>query len=149
MYEMIGMFDNLRLGKFVFLSMMAGIVLLNLGTVRKKTNAILRTQTDPIAYKDKMEEIKDGVKGAPQPVWTLYSKGTFLSDPPVEAAQVAEAAKILQDKIPVVGEPVPENLNEHESSEEAGWTEEGTVQDEQPVAQPESKENKLKKEEDW
>ena len=148
MYEMIGMFDNSRLGKFVFLSMMAGIVLLNLGTVRKKPNAILRTQTDPIAYKDKMEEIKDGVKGAPQPVWTLYSKGSFLSDPPVEASQMAEAAKMLQEKIPVLGEPLPENLDERESPEETGWTEEGTGQDKQPAAR-DSEDNGPKKEEEW
>ncbi len=59
---------------------------LNLATIRKKDaeDPILRTQTDPIAYKEKMEEIKDGEKGAPAPSMNLYPKSKFLVSPPLE-----------------------------------------------------------------
>lgn len=64
---------------------------LNLGTIRKKDDPILNTQTDPIAYKEKMEEIKDGEKGAPMPSVTLYAKEKFLAEGPVAKGKTDEA----------------------------------------------------------
>jgi hypothetical protein len=53
-------------------------VLLNVGAIRKNEDPISRTQTDPISYKKKLEETKDGVKGAPTPSFRYYEKEEFL-----------------------------------------------------------------------
>jgi len=94
------------------------IALLNMGTIRKQQSAILDTQTGPIKYEDKMEEIKDGVKGAPAPTIQLYPKYAFLIDPPyVEGEDPELTAEELG--IPMLGEPIPEDV---EGGEEAPET---------------------------
>ena len=55
----------------------------HLGTIRKREDPILKTQTDPITYQKKLEEMKDGPKGAPTPSFNLYPKARFMTDPPV------------------------------------------------------------------
>ena len=99
-------------------------------TVRKREDPILLTQTDPIAYKDKLEETKDGEKGAPMPSMKLYPNQRFLTAPPFsnETKQVVDKSK---DAIPELGEPIPEDLSVSEESladQEAGeqwWAQEG------------------------
>jgi len=72
----------------LFLSVMIVVIgFLNSGTIRKKEDPILKTQTDPITYKQKMEEMKDGPKGAPTPSFKLFPKENFMSDPSVGAAK--------------------------------------------------------------
>ncbi len=90
-----------------------GIALCHLGAIRKHENAILDTQTGPIKYEDKMEEIKDGVKGAPTPSMQLYPKHGFQTDPPFEKSEEGE---LTDEYLGVVqyGEPIPENLKAEE-----------------------------------
>lgn len=68
----------------------------HLGTIRRNEDPIRNTQTDPIAYKQKMEEEKDGVKG-PLAYSVKYNpKDTFFIDPPYmpqEKAMDREKAK--------------------------------------------------------
>ncbi len=82
----------------------AGFVLLLLvfihgGAVRKKDDPILRTQTNPILYKEKMEEMKDGEKEAPLPSFKLYRKEEFLADPPMAAEPKRESRGIYQEEV--------------------------------------------------
>jgi len=58
--------------------------ILQLGTIRQAEDPILKTQTEPISYKAKLEETKDGVKGAPAPSMTFYGNETFYIDSTVE-----------------------------------------------------------------
>lgn len=90
------------------------------GTVRKKDDPILRTQTDPIAYKDKMEEIKDGEKEAPSPSFRYYPKSRFLAEPPVEGR---DGDKQETQEVPEA-EEVGEEEEDPELELEDWWLEE-------------------------
>ena len=59
----------------------------NMGAIRKKDDPIAKTQTEAILFKQKLEELKDGPKGAPAPVWKLYPKQRFLADGPVKEGE--------------------------------------------------------------
>ena len=59
---------------------------LNSGTVRKRQDPIASAQTEAISYKQKLEEMKDGPKGAPSPSFKFYSKSNFLTESPMETA---------------------------------------------------------------
>lgn len=90
----------------VFVLMMAS---LNLATVRKKDDPILKTQTDPILLKDKQEEIKDGEKGAPTPSFKWYAFNWFQTDSP--ASRDTEAINpqgTSGSPLPDFGDPLPE-----------------------------------------
>ena len=58
--------------------------LLQVATVLKKDDPIIKTQTEPIAYKEKVEETKDGVKGAPSPSYKHYPQDGFVTQETVE-----------------------------------------------------------------
>ncbi len=88
---------------------------LNLAAVRKKEDPILLTQTNPIAYKDKLEETKDGEKGPPSPTYKFYPRNKFLTEPPVET-EPEESPVHEEGEIPEWGDPIPENLE--------GWEDE-------------------------
>ena len=83
---------------------------LNLGTIRKQDDPILNTQTNPILYKEKMEEIKDGEKGAPSPSFTHYTKQDFLSESPVEPV-IPEEAKSFVTALPSPEDEIPEQVS--------------------------------------
>ncbi len=95
--------------------------LLNMGTIRKKEDPILKTQTEPISYKQKMEEMKDGPKGAPMPSFNLYPKERFFTDPAVGPAKAEEAKDKVSDQANV---PEVEEVSPEEGSED-WWSEEG------------------------
>lgn len=106
--------------------------LMHVGTIRKKDDPIVKTQTDPITYKAKMEEIKDGVKGAPSPSLKFYGKydgeEQFYTAEPMEEDLSEEEALLMGDWEPSGTE---ERLEDEEESywwyddEEAEETEEG------------------------
>ncbi|MFZ5802215.1 MAG: hypothetical protein ACOY3K_03765 [Candidatus Omnitrophota bacterium] len=105
--------SNFRLGIVVLVA--AG--LLQIAPIRREEDAIRKTQTDPIAYKKKMEEIKDGEKGAPAPPMEFYDKRTFLTEPPVEKEKKEEPL----DRLPRPDEPIPEDFGNWE--EDLWWQE--------------------------
>ncbi|HXV28395.1 MAG TPA: hypothetical protein VD913_05445 [bacterium] len=116
------------------------IALLHVGSVRKQEDPIVMTQTNPIAYKDKMEEIKDGEKGAPSPTYKYYPKGRFLVEPPMEK-EPEESLESGVDQIPDWGEPIPEDLEmwEDESFEQkdsSKYEEEPKIEGDTPLDQP-------------
>ena len=112
--------------------------LLNIGTIRKKEDPILKTQTDPIAYKQKMEETKDGPKGAPMPSFNLYPKERFFSDPAVGDAKGEESSMDSSAKEKVSEVAVPQ-----EEESEEWWGDEAPEAEEIPVkdSNPEAKED--------
>lgn len=128
---MEGVFDlslksvySLRVKKetFFLIVMIASVGLLNSGTIRRKPDPVVKTQTDPISYKQKMEETKDGVKGAPLPSFKLFPKENFMADPSVGEAQ----EETPQD--PSSQESVSEvPVSEEEESEE--WWNDDTKED--------------------
>lgn len=54
-----------------------------MAAVLRSDNPVKRTQTDAISLKAKLEETKDGIKGAPSPSMQFYGKSEFLLDSPV------------------------------------------------------------------
>ena len=91
--------------------------LMSLATVRKKEDPILNTQTSPIAYQEKMEEIKDGEKGAPTPSFKLYPGEKFMTASPVEEKVSNGSASSLQG-LPRPGDPIPEDLSDRQAGED-------------------------------
>jgi len=69
---------------FIFLSVLAG---LQIGTVRKKDNPVVNTQTAPILYEQKKEEEKDGVKGPLMYHVKNNPLETFFIEPPMTSEQ--------------------------------------------------------------
>ena len=99
--------------------------MINLGTIRKKENPILKTQTNPIAWKDKLEEIKDGVKGPPAPSWKLYPKSRFQTEDLIHHQGSESEPRGAGDKIPELGAPIPEDQRDKtKDSNEDWWHEE-------------------------
>lgn len=93
--------------------------ILQLGSIRKKDDPILKTQTNPIAVKDKMEEIKDGEKGAPSPSMTFYSKETFLTDAPTKTfAEEEDLVSQQKDDAELLFE---EEVSGGSNNEEEDW----------------------------
>ncbi len=82
-------------------NILAGLVLtaafLNMGVIRKDEDAVLKTQTDPISLKQKIEETKDGVKGAPTPTFRYYDREDFLTRSPMASAEEDIIPKSLSE----------------------------------------------------
>ena len=92
-----------KIRRFSTLALFAGLIfsaLLNTGTVRKKNDPILKTQTDPIKLKDKLEEVKDGEKGPATPVFSWYGGGNkFMIHPPFDQEKAKEAPAEPANKV--------------------------------------------------
>ena len=71
----------------IFLLISVG--LLEMGTVVKKKDAIQLTQTDPVAYQEKVKEEAEGKKRPPVPTLELFPKERFLTEGPVEKGKEA------------------------------------------------------------
>ncbi len=83
-----------------FLTGLMFTAFLNMGTVRKQVDPILKTQTAPIKLKDKLEEIKDGEKGPATPVFTWYGGGNkFMVAPPFDMTKVQPLPAELVNKV--------------------------------------------------
>lgn len=105
-----------------------------MGSIRKNQDPILETQTSGILHKDKMEEIKDGEKGAPTPSFKLFDKFGFLAEPPINEEQknIENENGYLPDSNAVLPEnPIPDEVYEAMGNtpddEDAWWMEEEPV----------------------
>jgi hypothetical protein len=115
---------------------------LNAGAIRKNDDPIVKTQTDPISLKDKLEETKDGVKGAPTPSFAYYGKEKFLVKTAVQEEEDAEKSVEVSKTAVEVSEVdfeeeelAAEDLIAEESSgeeEEEWWVEEEAEDEENP-----------------
>ena len=109
---------------FLTLGAVLILVVLHSGTVRKEEDPIRQTQTDPILYKQKVEEEKDGVKGAPMPTYNYYGKDKdrFLIDPPIDQKkeEEKEIAPVVDDS---EVELQAEDTESEESEESEDWWE--------------------------
>ena len=130
------------ISKSILIATWGTVFILNAGTIRKENDPILRTQTDPISYKQKLEETKDGIKGAPAPSFTYYEKEGFLVKTPMQTGvetkpkvgSVAETSEVdlgEKNKTP----PGDDNIKEGEG--EDVWSE------------AENKTTKEEDDEDW
>lgn len=107
---------------FLFLGVFV-ISILNMGTVLKKDNPIQKTQTDAIAHKQKMEEIKDGEKGAPTPSHRLYARSEFLTEAPYEKMTPEKPENVVSEQSEVF---LPDEEGVSLEEEDSGldwWTE--------------------------
>lgn len=122
------------------LSFLGVLIFLNLGAIRKNEDPIARTQTDPISYKQKREENKDGVKGAPKPSFKYYEKEEFLvnspmgmgkeGEPPPMPAGIAEVSEVeWHDEIQAEGEGLEEDEVTEEIPEAEGIEDEDDWED--------------------
>ena len=60
-----------------------------MGAIAKKQDPIVATQTDPIDYKEKQKEEKEGKKGPPVPSIDLFPRRRFLMEGPVDKMKAA------------------------------------------------------------
>lgn len=107
-------------------------VVLNMGVINKKFDPINENQTDPISLKKKMEELKDGQKGAPTPSFKFFDEEN--EDFQTKDPMVSEKEEIRREKetLRSVEDPLPENLEgaDGENWWEESWSEEKTATDE-------------------
>ena len=135
--------------RWIVIGMFMSAAFINLATIRKKDDPIVKTQTDPIAYKTKVEELKEGPKGAPAPTWKLYERPGFLNEPPVQSP-AAEAQKTLGDRIPALGDPIPEDLTGIEDVDTVAVDKEAVLKGETAGGKEDGiKEGEEDEEEDW
>lgn len=121
------------------------LALCQMGTIRRDEDPILKAQTDPIELKQKLEETKDGVKGAPTPSFKYYEKEDFLTRSPMKSALEEETPKskpqndldaitevetqpeaTLQEQEPGTETPVAAKSEETSKEEDDWWVEDPT-----------------------
>lgn len=73
--------------------------LLLMGAIAKKQDPIVNTQTDPIDYKEKQKEEKEGKKGPPAPFINLFPKQRFLTEGPVHKTKKPPRVTASQDEL--------------------------------------------------
>lgn len=73
---------------------------LNSAALLRKDNPVVKTQTDPIRWEDKQEELEEGVKGAPSPSMKFYANETFLIDAPVDKSADEDAHLYASEREP-------------------------------------------------
>ena len=123
-----------RVPPILFLTGLILFAALNTATVRKRTSPILKTQTDPIKLKDKLEEVKDGEKGPATPVFGWYGGNKFLIDPPLDKKKDEKPAPEPANKVSEVS--VEEQKPEENAPENSG---QGPEENSAPAAkEPES-----------
>ena len=135
-----------KLSNGAFKGIMLVLALFSMGTIRKDQDPILKTQTDPIALKQKLEETKDGVKGAPSPSFQYYTKEDFLARTPMKAGQEAV------EKAPAAQSKQLEGVTEVEKPAEGNITtpeEPDLAMAEKPIEDKAQAPSKEEGEEDW
>ena len=110
-----------KMGKLVVWALVVSVLSgMHLGTIlRRNETRTSKNQTDPIALKDKLEELKDGPKGAPKPSLKLYAGKDFLVDPPIDETQ--SSSKVEDTSLESISE-VDAVYNDHSSED---WWAEG------------------------
>ena len=75
--------------------------LFSMGGLRQNQDPVAATaQTAPISLKQKIEETKDGVKGAPSPSMTFYKDQKILTNSPVKVSHeedIVEESKAVEE----------------------------------------------------
>lgn len=104
-----------------------GSAFLSVGTVVKKKDPVLETQTGPIGYAEKAKEEAEGKKGPPAPTLELYPKERFLIEGPVEKRKRAFSAKeeaeveLWLEEEGEEEDETPEDEELWEGREKEGW----------------------------
>ncbi len=76
-----------------------GIAWISMGSIRKTEDPVAATaQTGPISLQQKLEEEKDGKKGAPSPSMTFYGHRKFMTTPSVNDKKPEEVQEDIQKK---------------------------------------------------
>jgi hypothetical protein len=121
----------------ILLPLLLVVFCLNMGAIRKNDDHVVQTQTDPILYEKKMEEVKDGDKGPSMPVMAIYKKSNFLSQGSVnQEAPVESPKKEAKVAIDELTEELPDDLGgsvSGDASEEDYWWSDGEEPDQNPV----------------
>lgn len=84
--------------QFLFFFFVLAAAFLSVGTVVKKKDPILETQTGPVGYSEKAKEETEGKKGPPAPALTLFPKERFLVEGPVEKGEEIATAKPAKEE---------------------------------------------------
>ena len=126
------------------------LALFSLASLRKNEDPISTSQTSAIPLKQKIEETKDGVKGAPSPSMSFYGSRQILTSSPVEQETgeeekpAAKDATAKEEQSPVVSQEedswetdsgqTPEKVQE--STKKAVVDEDSWWSEEEPQAPP-------------
>lgn len=123
---------------FRVILLVVGTSFLSLGTVVQRKDAIRRTQTDPVSYKEKVKEEVEGKKGPPAPTLDLFPKERFLYEGPVEKAKQPAATPAQEETEFWLDENEEKAPIDKEGLEEGEFKLEGETDDtrEDPVAKP-------------
>lgn len=103
-----------------FFSVLA-VAFLSLGTVIKKKDPVLETQTGPIGYAEKAKEEAEGKKGPPAPTLELYPKERFLAEGPVEKGKISPVDLGDKEKVETGLGLAEEGEAEQEDEAGQGW----------------------------
>ncbi len=71
---------------------------LNLGAILQDDDPILKTQAEAIRYDKKMEDLKDGEKGAPAPSFRFYHKDRFFTEDLTTEGQRETEISVLDEE---------------------------------------------------
>lgn len=99
-----------------------GLALLCMGSIRKNEDPVVVTeaQTGAISYKQKAEEEKDGVKGAPAPSMTFYAHNKFMTASAVKDRKTEEEES---PEVPAKAENTEAGFEEAPAAQDAGAAE--------------------------
>lgn len=74
----------MKISLFPRFSFFVLVAFLSVGAIAKKQDPILKTQTDPVDYREKQKEEREGKKGPPVPTIELFPRQRFLVEGPVQ-----------------------------------------------------------------
>lgn len=120
--------------------------MLHTASIRKNEDPIARTQTDPIELKEKLDELKDGVKGAPAPSFKYYEKEAFLTNTATQTHKETAGLPKKEEALPrSIGFDEAPSVDEDESrkkddsaakeddTDEDWWVQDASSQDDQEL----------------
>lgn len=111
------------------------------GMKKNEDPVAVTAQTESISLKQKIEETKDGVKGAPTPSMTFYGSQKILTSSPIEEGSEEEAAEapaeeVFQEDDSWEMDPSIETEKNQESAEKAVEDEDSWWSEDESEAPP-------------
>lgn len=140
-------FINTMIKRNLFSCLCLTLALFSVAGIRKNEDPIAKTaQTEAVSLKQRIEETKDGAKGAPSPSMAFYGDKQILTDSPV-----SEETFFEDDKLPSATSQTDEASPEDEyfESDDAWEAEDGFDGDFEEEKGQESTEKAVEDEDDW
>lgn len=104
----------------------------HVAAIREDKDAVSSAQTDSISLQKKMEEIKDGVKGAPAPSFEFYKQQGFMEPHPAQTPSPENHVVMSANR---------EDISEVDLNEEEEAPSEDSLTSEKPVSEDETEDS--------